>query len=560
MKNFVRRGLSLLLALVMCIGLLSGISFAATVDYQTGDADETFTGIIKNWGTRGTTATFLSPNAESFYADNEVTYESLSALAGSADATTSSELYLALRDLMVNNHSKVTTYNETRPLYAFTDCQNSDTSSISSFYSGKAIGPVWDAGATWNREHTWPDSKGLEGRDEDDIMMLRPTASNENSARGNKAYGESDGFYDPNSVSNNVYNLRGDVARTMLYVYVRWSNPNIWGADGVLESLELMLRWMEEDPVDTWEMGRNDSVESITGTRNVFVDYPELAFKLFAADVPTDMTTPSGEAINAGSTVTITATSSNTAYGTVSVTGNTINAVPATGYKATGYNVTAGTATVTQNGNAFTVNASTDCTVEIIFEAKAAYTVTYMEDGNAASSAAAYESDIINLPDVTTTPEGYTFRGWVTAELAETSVQPETVYAVADKYTVTGDVTFYALYSRVDTSGAGGASSAFELYTGEITDGNYLIVSNGGAMEATIYNDRFVVTTVEIANNVIDNPTPYTTKVLELMPPPPVQRIRVSCPLPSPITAHGPSPLPRMAPAPLRTCTTREPV
>ena len=37
-----------------------------------------------------------------------------------------------------------------------------------------------------------------------------------------------------------------------------------------------LLRWIEEDPVDTWELGRNDSVEAITGTRNVFVDYPEL--------------------------------------------------------------------------------------------------------------------------------------------------------------------------------------------------------------------------------------------------------------------------------------------
>ena len=63
-----------------------------------------------------------------------------------------------------------------------------------------------------------------------------------------------------------------------------------------MESLEVLLEWMEADPVDTWELGRNDSVESITGTRNVFVDYPELAFILFGEEVPAGMQTPSGGA------------------------------------------------------------------------------------------------------------------------------------------------------------------------------------------------------------------------------------------------------------------------
>lgn len=171
---------------------------------------------------------------------------------------------------------------------------------ISSFYSGKQIGPSWDDGG-WNREHTWPNSKGLGGKDENDIMMLRPTSTSENSSRGNTAYGKSSGYYDPNSESGGTYDLRGDVARIFLYVYVRWGNTNgngeyaTWGRDGVMESVTVLLEWMADDPVDTWELGRNDSVESITGTRNVFVDYPELAFLLFGEDIPEDMTTPSYE-------------------------------------------------------------------------------------------------------------------------------------------------------------------------------------------------------------------------------------------------------------------------
>jgi hypothetical protein len=96
------------------------------------------------------------------------------------------------------------------------------------------------------------------------------------------------------------------VARIALYIYVRWGNTEQFlGGDGVIESLDVLLHWMEEDPVDTWEMGRNDSVESITGTRNVFVDYPELAFALFDQEIPTDMDTPSGEARKSGMAYTI---------------------------------------------------------------------------------------------------------------------------------------------------------------------------------------------------------------------------------------------------------------
>jgi hypothetical protein len=81
----------------------------------------------------------------------------------------------------------------------------------------------------------------------------------------------------------------------MLYTYVRWGvTDTMWGSKGVIENLDVLLRWMEEDPVDTWEMGRNDAVQSITGVRNVFVDYPELSWLLFDREIPTGYSSPSG--------------------------------------------------------------------------------------------------------------------------------------------------------------------------------------------------------------------------------------------------------------------------
>ena len=292
MKPVVKRSFSILLALILCLNLLSGLSLHAdAADY------------IANWGTRGTTATFLTQEAKDFYADNGVTYEQLAALPGGTQSSApSSALYAELQRIMVSSQHYITSYDATRDLFKYTDCQNGDYTSsgaISSFYSGKGIGPAWDSGSTWNREHTWPNSKGdASGQGENDIMMLRPTASSENSSRGNKAYGLSSGFYDPNGASGGKYNLHGDVARILLFVYVRWGNDErMWGSDGVIESLPILLDWIEEDPVDTWELGRNDSVESITGTRNVFVDYPELAFLLFSEDVPANMVTPSGSTL-----------------------------------------------------------------------------------------------------------------------------------------------------------------------------------------------------------------------------------------------------------------------
>ena len=285
MNNLAKRSLALILALVLCLSLLP----VTVVPVSAAS-------YIYNWGTRGEVATSLSAYAQAFYTGNN-TYDALSALAGgtSKDNAPTSILYKALQSLMVNAHSHETSYDETKDLFMYTDCQNGG-GKISTFYSGTEVGPEWiSGGKVWNREHTWPDSKGdASGNGENDIMMLRPANASLNSSRGNTAYGESTGYYDPNSVSGGKYNLHGDVARIMLYVYVRWGNTgSMWGSSGVIESLDVLIDWMEEDPVDTWEMGRNDSVQSITGTRNVFVDYPELAFQLFGEEVPADMTTPS---------------------------------------------------------------------------------------------------------------------------------------------------------------------------------------------------------------------------------------------------------------------------
>ncbi len=248
---------------------------------------------VANWGQRGVLCTSLTSYANSYYTGS-YTYANLSSYAGGTSQSNApnSALYSALKTMMTSKHTNINSYNDNKTMIKYTDCQNGDTSKISSFYSGTVLNSSWDG--SWNREHTWPNSKGLGGSDENDIMMIRPTAYEENGSRGNTAYGKSSGFYNPNSESGGALDLRGDVARICLYVYTRWGNTSyMWGSSGVMESLDVLIEWMTVDPVDTWEMGKNDAVQSITGVRNVYVDYPELAFKLFGREVPTGYSSPS---------------------------------------------------------------------------------------------------------------------------------------------------------------------------------------------------------------------------------------------------------------------------
>ena len=291
-----KRVMSVLLLLAMLCSVFSGLTVSAAAAEPTSAAEVVYRkdgDHVYNWGKRDTTATFLTTYAASYYTGS-YSFDVLSKKSGSqatgAKAIYDSDLGKALHTMLAAKQTRTTSYNDTKELYRYTDCQQNEDK-ISSFYSGKAIGPGWGEGEDWNREHTWPNSKGLNGADENDIMMLRPTAVSENSNRGNDAYGESRGFYDPNEFNKQ---LHGDVARLMLQHLIRWGNTNkFYGSGGVLENRALLLKWLKEDPVDTWEMGRNDAVQSITGVRNVFVDYPELAFRLLGEEVPANYPTPS---------------------------------------------------------------------------------------------------------------------------------------------------------------------------------------------------------------------------------------------------------------------------
>ena len=513
MKSQSKRIVSLLLSLAMLVSLVSGMSL---VSVQAASVDYVYSGnYVYNWGQRDELATFLSPMSEDFYTDNNVAYTTLASLSGASSTSDVpySDLYDALHQLMYDNLDSPTSYDATRDQFKYTDCENSG-GSISSFYSAKAIGPSWDSGSTWNREHVWPNSKSNGGSDsntqrETDIMMLRPASVSENSSRSNTAYGEGSKFYDPNELGQNV---RGDAARIVLYVYVCWGGSDqhdgaldyMWGSSGVIESKDILLKWMEEDPVDTWELGRNDSVEAITGTRNVFVDYPELAFLLFDEDVPAGYDSPSGEGASAGYTVT--ASTNNSNYGTVAVKGSTITATPKTGYAVSGYAILSGAATVKQNGNVFTVVPTSDVSICINFAEREVVTVQFVQSGGVTTSQTAYIDDSITLPAHSdTVPSGQTFLGWCAFEVTETTTKP-TYYAAGTAWTVNAAATLYALYARSE-EGDVVNNNTYEPYSGTLTEGDYLIIYQDGALKAEMgSSERLNYAEVSTAAGSIKDP------------------------------------------------------
>ena len=444
MKHIFSRALSLLLMLVLIVSIFTSmLAVSAAPKYNNGKF--------------GVVCTALSAQAKAYYTGS-YTYENLSTQSGTTLKNSISAL--------VTKDRHTGSYNNLKTNFAYTDAVNGSSSQLRLFYCGVTSSSEWVGDTNFNREHMWPDSKGGSAA-EGDLHSMRPTDKGLNSARSNYPYGEvtngtpkySDdnhghvlggylggGFFEP------LDNVKGDVARAILYDYCTYSSLN--NLSIVFQSTDVILNWVKLDPVDEFEMSRNDVVEGIQDCRNPFVDYPELAYKLFNKEVPADMVTPSNP--NPVS-YTVTAVSENTDYGTVSLSGKTITAMPNSGYTVSGYKVSPeGAATVTQNGDTFTVsNVKADCTVTITCAPKTAATITYVVPTGVTVSGTteSYVGDTVKLATVSGTPtgtEGYSFYGWAEKEIADTTTAP-TVQKAGASYTVkAAQTTFYGVFSYVD--------------------------------------------------------------------------------------------------------------
>lgn len=148
----------------------------------------------------------------------------------------------------------------------------------------------------WNREHTFPRSRGgffsieedeiADGIDvywetkadslrhgNSDAHALRAADGPENSSRGNQFYGEYNG------PTGTLGKFKGDVARGVFYMAVRYNGLEIVngypdGNVGEFGDLATLLDWHRNDPPDDFEMNRNNIVYNWQKNRNPFIDQP----------------------------------------------------------------------------------------------------------------------------------------------------------------------------------------------------------------------------------------------------------------------------------------------
>lgn len=158
----------------------------------------------------------------------------------------------------------------------------------------------------WNREHTFPRSRGgffdieedevADGIDvfwtteadslrhgNSDAHALRAADAAENSTRGNQHYGE---YVGP---SGTLGSFRGDVARSVLYMEIRYNGLEVVNGfpntTGQLGDLATLLDWHRNDPPDDFEMNRNNIVFNWQKNRNPFIDQPLLVEYIWGTNV-----------------------------------------------------------------------------------------------------------------------------------------------------------------------------------------------------------------------------------------------------------------------------------
>ena len=128
-----------------------------------------------------------------------------------------------------------------------------------------------------------------------DLHHLRPEDVSVNSTRGNKDFDDGGSAVSGCSACSSDADsfeprdaVKGDVARMLFYMAIRYEGDDgfnnlemsstVGSSSSQIGDLETLLAWSSADPVDTFEMRRNDRIYSQwQGNRNPFIDHPEWA-------------------------------------------------------------------------------------------------------------------------------------------------------------------------------------------------------------------------------------------------------------------------------------------
>ncbi|MCA1320278.1 endonuclease [Bacillus tianshenii] len=216
-----------------------------------------------------------------------------------AEGKTGSALKAALHNI-IDDHQTLS-YDALWAALRVTDEDPANPNNVILLYTGRSQSKASNGGGAndWNREHVWAKSHGDFGTSRGpgtDLHHLRPTDASVNSSRSNldfdnggREHAEALGnYYDSDSWEPRD-EVKGDVARMLFYMVVRYEgdsgeidlelNELVNNGSAPLHGkMSVLLEWHEEDPVDAGEIRRNRIIfEDYQGNRNPFIDHPEFA-------------------------------------------------------------------------------------------------------------------------------------------------------------------------------------------------------------------------------------------------------------------------------------------
>ena len=215
----------------------------------------------------------------------------------------SSQLLRTSLHNLIDNHN-VVSYESCKQHLQNTDSDPNNSGNIILIYKQNSVNESWDGGETWNREHVWAASLGLYDSDAySDLHNLKPSDPSVNSSKGNKNFDNGgtqhdealECFYTQNTWEP-ADNVKGDIARILFYMDIRYEGgadePNLAvtemlnSTSGVsnIGKLSTLLDWHIQDPVDDFEITRNEIIHDIQGNRNPFIDHPEYVSILWGND------------------------------------------------------------------------------------------------------------------------------------------------------------------------------------------------------------------------------------------------------------------------------------
>ena len=149
-----------------------------------------------------------------------------------------------------------------------------------------------------------------------------------------------------------------------------------------------------------------------------------------------------------------------------------------------------------------TINTTTDVDLFAKWTEETKYTVMFMNMGVAYGEPVTnYAGESIGEIVNPTACDGYTFKGWSSVENDSTTTNPV-------NYTGTipvGGATYYAVYSKT-VSGGSGESTDYELYSGALAEGDYIIYYDSKAMNTTVTSGRLGYEEVTPADDKISSP------------------------------------------------------